>query len=190
MSTATMGSTLNELVAEVSAVSLEKLELILVADDHVTGLELMRVVLEDSGYMVCGVTDGATAVRYARLIVPDLIIVDLDMPGLDGFGVLRQLRSEPRLDATPVAALSAYSMDENLPRALAAGFAAYFPKPISLQKLRTGVAQLLKTRAAALSQVRGTGVRDKQIPAPPPQDILTECCATGHATSAASVGGS
>ncbi len=61
---------------------------VLVADDKATSRELIRTVLETCGYFITEAGDGIEAVRYAREVKPDLIILDLHMPGLDGFGVL------------------------------------------------------------------------------------------------------
>src|SRR5438105_503727 len=65
---------------------------ILVADDKATGRELVRTVLESKGYEVFEATDGIQALDAAQRLSPDLIILDLHMPGLDGFGVIKELR--------------------------------------------------------------------------------------------------
>src|SRR5581483_8907547 len=95
---------------------------VLVADDKPTGRELVRTVLENSGYTVIEASDGLEAVRFARERKPDLIILDLHMPGLDGFGVIQQLRSEAEFAKTPIMALTASAMQGDRERALSIGF--------------------------------------------------------------------
>ena len=116
---------------------------VLVADDKDTGRELVRTVLENSQYEVFEAANGIEALDQARKVQPDLIILDLHMPGLDGFGVIEELRREPRFAATPVMALTASAMMGDRERALAAGFTGYIPKPIRLTALRAEVARLL-----------------------------------------------
>ena len=69
---------------------------VLVVDDKATSRELIRTVLEMSGYTVIEAGDGREAVRMAQQALPDLILLDLHMPNLDGFGALEEFRSDPR----------------------------------------------------------------------------------------------
>jgi CheY-like chemotaxis protein len=117
---------------------------VLIADDIETGRELIRTVLETSGYDVTEATDGIEALRYARKLQPDLIILDLHMPGLDGYGVLAELRRDGKFAATPVMALTASAMQGDRQRALSAGFNSYVSKPIPLSQLREEVQRLLE----------------------------------------------
>jgi CheY-like chemotaxis protein len=119
---------------------------VLVADDKATSRELIRTVLESRGYTVSEAADGLEAVRPARESAPDLIILDLHMPGLDGFGVLQELRRDEKFATTPIMALTASAMQGDRARALAAGFDSYVSKPIPLPALREEVERLL-TRA-------------------------------------------
>ena len=116
---------------------------ILIADDKPNGRELVRMVLESSGYAVTEASDGVEALRYAREIQPDLIILDLHMPGIDGFGVIEELRRDPSFAKTPIMALTASAMQGDRERAMAAGFTGYVTKPIRLAALRSEVARLL-----------------------------------------------
>jgi two-component system, cell cycle response regulator DivK len=116
---------------------------VLIADDKATSRELVRTVLEKSGYTVAEASDGIEALRNARELKPDLIILDLHMPGLDGFGVIREIRRDQDLGATPVMALTASAMQGDRERALSAGFSCYIAKPIQLSKLRSEVERLL-----------------------------------------------
>ena len=116
---------------------------VLVADDKATSRELIRTVLESSGYSVNEATDGIEAVQSARELHPDLIILDLHMPGLDGFGVLAELRHDRNFAATPIMALTASAMQGDRERAIVAGFDSYVSKPIPLPLLREEVQRLL-----------------------------------------------
>lgn len=117
---------------------------VLVADDKATSRELVRTVLEKSGYTVVEASDGIEALRNARESKPDLIILDLHMPGLDGFAVVQELRRDRELAVTPVMALTASAMHGDRERAIAAGFTGYISKPISLSVLRSEVERLLQ----------------------------------------------
>jgi CheY-like chemotaxis protein len=117
---------------------------ILVADDTDNGRELVRTVLESTGYQVFEAKDGIEAVVTARQVLPDLIILDLHMPKLDGFGVVEELHRDGALPATPIMALTASAMMGDKERAMAVGFTAYITKPIRLAELRAEVERLLR----------------------------------------------
>jgi two-component system, cell cycle response regulator DivK len=116
---------------------------ILVADDKASSRELVRTVLEHCGYEVIEAADGAEALAKARESQPQLILLDLQMPALDGFGVIEKLRSEVRFAAIPIVALTASAMHGDREKALAAGFSGYITKPIRLTYLRSEVERLL-----------------------------------------------
>jgi CheY-like chemotaxis protein len=117
---------------------------LLVADDKATSRELIRMVLEDCGYAISEASDGIEALAIARAIEPDLIILDLHMPGIDGYGVATELRREEKFAATPIMALTASAMQGDRELALAAGFDSYVSKPIPLPALRKEVERLLR----------------------------------------------
>jgi CheY-like chemotaxis protein len=118
-------------------------KMILVADDKASSRELVRTVLEHSGHTVVEAADGTEALTKARELGPSLILLDLQMPEMDGFEVIGKLRSEPRFAATPIVALTASAMHGDRERALAAGFSGYITKPIRLASLRSEVERLL-----------------------------------------------
>lgn len=118
---------------------------ILIADDKATGRELVRTVLENAGYTVVEASDGPEALRKAREASPDLIILDLHMPEIDGFGVIEQLRRDSHFAEIPVVALTASAMQGDRERAMALGFTGYITKPIRLVSLRQEIERLLKT---------------------------------------------
>ncbi len=121
---------------------------ILIADDKATGRELVRTILESDGYEVYEAADGLQAVEQARSIRPDLVILDLHMPGLDGFGVVAVLRKDAAFNATPILALTASAMMGDRERALAAGFTGYVSKPIRMAALRSEIVRLLEGEQA------------------------------------------
>src|SRR5258708_281343 len=117
---------------------------VLVADDKATGRELVRTVLEDAGYQGVEASDGVEALDCARQERPDLIILDLHMPRLDGFAVVEELRRQEDFAAIPIVALTASAMMGDRERAMAAGFTGYVSKPIRLGVLRSEVERLLR----------------------------------------------
>ena len=116
---------------------------VLVVDDKATSRELIRTVLEKSGYAVSEASDGCEAVQATFRIQPDLIILDLQMPNLDGFGALELIRSDARFTNLPIVALTASAMQGDREKALAAGFTSYISKPVTLSFLRAELARLL-----------------------------------------------
>jgi CheY-like chemotaxis protein len=118
---------------------------ILVADDKATSRELMRTVLANCGYAIVEAADGNEALRLARETSPDLIVLDLHMPGMDGFGVVATLRQDASFSRTPVMALTASAMVGDRERAHEAGFDSYVTKPIGLSALRAEVKRLLSS---------------------------------------------
>lgn len=116
---------------------------ILVAEDDLASRELIREILEARGYEVVEAGDGQEAVQKIAEKKPDLVLLDIQMPVLDGFGVLRQLRQDSRFATLRVVALTAYAMRGDREKALAAGFDAYFTKPVDATALSRQIEQLL-----------------------------------------------
>lgn len=109
---------------------------VLIADDNAASRELIRIVLEECGHVVIEARDGAEALRDAQKYLPDLIILDLHMPILDGYGVLEELRRDPQFVMTPIIALTASAMRGNSEHALKRGFTTYITKPVDLRSFR------------------------------------------------------
>jgi two-component system cell cycle response regulator DivK len=116
---------------------------ILIAEDRPSSRELIRTVLEGCGYIVSEASDGRQAVEVAKRENPDLLIVDLQMPALDGLGVLAELRRDERFADVPIVALTASAMQGDRERALEAGFTEYITKPVNLRFLREEITRLL-----------------------------------------------
>jgi len=107
---------------------------ILVIEDNAANLELVRYLLAFTGYTVLEAHNGERGLAMAREERPDLIICDLQMPLLDGYGVLAQLRADPGGDAVVIVALTAFSMANDEHLVMAAGFNGYLSKPIEPEK--------------------------------------------------------
>ena len=119
---------------------------IVIAEDDPPSAELMCDFLTAHHYDVTVACDGAEAVRKIEQVSPHLILLDIQMPVLDGFAVLRWLKNQPALSAIPVAALTAYAMRGDRERILNAGFDAHIPKPVDVAAL-PGQLQSLLDRA-------------------------------------------
>ncbi len=116
---------------------------VLVADDNPVSRELIREILEDNDCEVIEACDGREALEKVRERRPDLALLDIQMPVMDGNAVVRELRADPQLATLPVVALTAYAMQGDRERALALGFNSYITKPIDIQAFRAEVAVLL-----------------------------------------------
>jgi CheY-like chemotaxis protein len=112
---------------------------IVVADDDGVGRELIREVLEMSGYEVIEAADGIEAVNRVREASPDLVLVDIQMPHLDGYGVLRELRADPQFSGLRVVAVTAFAMRRDREKARDAGFDGYITKPVDIAALRAEI---------------------------------------------------
>lgn len=103
---------------------------ILVIEDNDANLELVQYLLESVGYEVLVARDGGQGVAVALQERPTLVVCDLQMPVLDGYEVLRTLRQDPSTRATPIIAVTAFSMPGDQQKVLMAGFDGYLSKPI------------------------------------------------------------
>ena len=121
----------------------EERRLVLIADDDEDILALVRTVLERSGHEVMVARDGAQALELARERRPDLAVLDISMPELDGLEVLRRLRASAETSQLPVVLLSARAQEEDVAFGYENGASAYLPKPFSPRELTQRVAELL-----------------------------------------------
>jgi CheY-like chemotaxis protein len=115
---------------------------VLIADDQPDMRQTLRVLLESAGYRVSEAGDGNEAVRMARAAPPDLILFDLNVPGLSGHTVLKEVKADPGFNAS-VMALTAETEMENLDASFAAGADAYMTKPVTREQLLAQVRGLL-----------------------------------------------
>lgn len=103
---------------------------ILVIEDNQQNLYLIRYLLEDCGYEVFEAMDGKEGIEMAASISPDLILLDIQLPTMDGYVVARTLRQNPELAKTPIVAVTSYAMSGDREKALEAGCSGYVEKPI------------------------------------------------------------
>jgi two-component system cell cycle response regulator DivK len=118
---------------------------ILIADDHDDNRELLQLLLVGAGYVVHEASDGSECLAIARDQRPDLIVIDLSMPVLDGWGVFRELRADERTRTIPCMAVTAHA-ELNHNEALDTGFSAYVSKPFSADELLKTIAIILSNR--------------------------------------------
>ena len=104
---------------------------VLVIEDNEQNLYLVRFLLEKHGFTVHEARDGRQGIRLASQLRPDLILLDIQLPMLDGYAVAAELRQDPALRATPIIAVTSYAMVGDREKALAAGATDYIEKPIN-----------------------------------------------------------
>jgi two-component system, cell cycle response regulator DivK len=122
-------------------------EPILIVDDHPTNLKLARVLLAAEGYDVRTAEDAAQALAVVGEFRPRLILMDIQLPGVDGLQLTRRLKADPATQDIVIIALTAYAMKGDAERALAAGCDGYVPKPIDTRSLPQVVAAHLQGAA-------------------------------------------
>jgi CheY-like chemotaxis protein len=119
---------------------------ILVVDDNPINLKLVSDLLAFEGYRVLKAEDGEQAAASVEVEPPDLILLDVDLPGIDGLTLTKRLKSDVRTGYIIIVALTAFAMKADRQRAMAAGCDAYVTKPIDTRGLPGQVAQLLQRR--------------------------------------------
>ncbi len=134
---------------------------ILIIEDNKENLELMSYLLGAYGHTVLKAMDGEAGLDTARREIPDLIVCDLQMPKVDGYGVARQLRGDPRLSKIPLVAVTAFAMRGDRDKVMAAGFDGYIAKPIIPEEFVSQVEQFL--RPDQHSRVRPTPTDPVQL---------------------------
>jgi len=121
---------------------------ILIVDDNELNLELIRDVLELDGFEVDTAISGENGVKKAYAMQPDLVLMDMRMPGMNGVEAMRVLKADASTGHIPVAVLTASAMKGDAERLLAAGFDAYLEKPIDLASFADEVRSLLGMNVA------------------------------------------
>lgn len=103
---------------------------ILLIEDNAQNRYLAKFLLEQRGHQVIEAENGPLGLALAAKIVPDLILLDIQLPGMDGYAVARQLKNDPRLSVIPIVAVTSYAMVGDREKCLAAGANGYIEKPI------------------------------------------------------------
>lgn len=119
---------------------------ILVVDDNEDGRELVVKILKNRGYQMIEAVDGEEALEKASAECPDLILLDISIPKLDGYEVTRRLKSQVKFKDTPIIALTAHAMKGDREKALEAGCDGYISKPIDIHELPDQIKSYLKNK--------------------------------------------
>jgi len=143
---------------------------ILIVDDNESNLRLMQAILDAEGYPVKSAMDAEEALALLQTWQPALILMDIQLPGIDGLELTRRLKNDPRFNGIVIVALTAYAMKGDEDKALTAGCDGYVTKTIDTRSLPAFIARYLK-RANSDGPARGAKpVRKRRTgkPAPPP----------------------
>ena len=119
---------------------------ILIVEDSPQNMKLLLMTLRPLNYTLLEATDGEEALDIATRDKPDLIIMDIQLPKIDGLEVTRRLRQMPAFSRTPIIALTAYAMKGDEEKVIEAGCDVYVAKPFHIHKLRSALAEMLLSR--------------------------------------------
>jgi two-component system cell cycle response regulator DivK len=124
------------------------MSLILIVEDNAKNLKLVRDVLQVKGYQTIEAGSAEDGLKLARTRAPNLILMDIQLPGMNGIEALRVLRAEPATAAIPVVAITASVMQQDRRQVINAGFDGFIEKPVNLKNLLDIVRQALKGRGS------------------------------------------
>lgn len=116
---------------------------ILVVEDNEKNRKLFKLLISSMGHECLVAEDGNAGIEMAKQSNPDLILMDIQMPTLDGLSALALLRKTPLTSEVPVVAVTSYAMDHDRERLLAAGFKGYLSKPVDTDQFKTFIQELL-----------------------------------------------
>jgi len=119
---------------------------ILYIEDNFDNRMLVRRVLEAEGYRVVEAEDGAQGIEWLESETPDLVLMDINLPEIDGYEVTKRFRQLPSMARVPVIAMTANVMKGDRERTLAAGCDGYIPKPIDIDALPSQIARFLRKK--------------------------------------------
>ncbi|HET6437478.1 MAG TPA: PAS domain-containing protein [Anaeromyxobacter sp.] len=122
---------------------------VLVIEDNADAANSLRDLLAIGNHVVELASSGSAGIEVARSFLPEVVLCDIGLPGMDGYAVARTLRADPQLGRVPLVALTGYALPEDVDRALEAGFDAHMAKPPSPEKVEELLAALLPHRASA-----------------------------------------
>jgi two-component system cell cycle response regulator DivK len=126
-------------------------ELILIVEDNEKNRKLVRDVLEFRKYRTAEADNAEEGLRLAKRLKPDLILMDIQLPGMDGIAALGHLRADPATRTIPVMAVTASAMTQDRQKIMAAGFDDYQSKPISVREFGEAVRRIIDARASGRS---------------------------------------
>lgn len=119
---------------------------ILIVEDNEDNQDLMRFLLERAGYEVTTVENGRDGIDAARRDKPDIILMDLSLPELDGWSAAREIKADPVLAKIPLIAVTAHTLAGDRRKALEAGFDSYISKPINIHMFDVTVGKVLEQK--------------------------------------------
>ena len=119
---------------------------ILIVEDNEDNQDLMRFLLERAGYEVTTVENGREGIEAARRDNPDIILMDLSLPELDGWSAAREIKADPVLAKIPLIAVTAHTLAGDRRKALEAGFDSYISKPINIHMFDVTVGKVLEQK--------------------------------------------
>jgi CheY-like chemotaxis protein len=117
---------------------------VLIAEDNATNRELLREILETRGCTVLEACDGQEVLDLIEHEQPDLVLMDIGMPVMDGYATVRKIRQNPRFASLPVVAVTAYAMQGDREKILTSGFDGYLSKPVNSKSLGDELAARLR----------------------------------------------
>ena len=121
---------------------------ILIVEDNDLNLKLFRDLLAANGYETVETKEGVEAMGITRAIMPDLILMDIQLPEISGLDVTRKIKNDPEIKHIPVIAVTAFAMKDDEEKILEAGCEAYLSKPIAIDKFITTVRHFLEEAVA------------------------------------------
>jgi CheY-like chemotaxis protein len=133
-------------------------KMVLAADDNPSNLRLLAAIIESQGYAFLGVESGPECLEMAARTAPSLIILDVEMPGMDGYETCRQLRARANSKHVPIAFYTAHRRKEDLRLGLAAGGNDFLLKPIEPAKLISRIARLTRNPPKAHPPAKAHGL--------------------------------
>lgn len=119
---------------------------ILVVEDNEMNMQLFEYLLEESGFEIIKATTGEEALKLANESRPDLILMDIHLPGMDGLSVVRELKAGGEMEGVPILALTAHAMRGDKDRFLQAGCDGYISKPIDVKTFIPSIQQFLAAK--------------------------------------------
>jgi two-component system, cell cycle response regulator DivK len=126
-------------------------ELILIVEDNEKNMKLVRDVLLQNGFRTAEASTAEDGLDLVASASPDLVLMDIELPGMDGFDAIRLLKTDQATAAIPVCALTAFAMNDDRERCLRAGFDGYLSKPITVADFPGQVRDLLDAATEATS---------------------------------------
>ncbi len=116
---------------------------VLVVEDNEMNMQLFEYLLEEGGYQILKATSGEDALRVVAEKMPDLILMDIHLPGMDGLSVVRELKNDSKMQRIPILALTAHAMRGDKDRFLQAGCDGYISKPIDVKTFIPSIQKFL-----------------------------------------------